>query len=88
MSESGLWSGMDEIRPITCEVGGALVCMVQLLPGAKLRPSLWLLWGCGVDDQILDGLKQDELNKRFIPHYNFPYSVGEVRPMWGRDVVK
>jgi polyribonucleotide nucleotidyltransferase len=38
----------------------------------------------GVDDQILDGLKQDEPAKRFILHYNFPpFSVGEVRPMRG-----
>jgi len=35
------------------------------------------------DEQLLDGLG-DEESKRFMHHYNFPpYSVGEVRPIRG-----
>ena len=77
---------MDEIRPITCEVG-----VLPRVHGSALFTRgetqalvVATLGMMGVDDQILDGLKQDEPNKRFILHYNFPpYSVGEVRPMRG-----
>ncbi|MDR1965958.1 MAG: polyribonucleotide nucleotidyltransferase [Synergistaceae bacterium] len=77
---------MDEIRPITCEVG--------ILPrthgsalftrGETQSLAVTTLGMVGTDDQMLDGLKWDEPAKRFILHYNFPpYSVGEVRPMRG-----
>lgn len=77
---------MNQIRPITCEVdvlprvhGSALFTRGETQ--ALVVATLGMM---GVDDQILDGLKQDEPNKRFILHYNFPpYSVGEVRPMRG-----
>ena len=77
---------MNEIRPITCDVdvlprvhGSALFTR-----GETQALVVGTLGMMGVDDQILDGLKQDEPNKRFILHYNFPpYSVGEVRPMRG-----
>jgi polyribonucleotide nucleotidyltransferase len=39
--------------------------------------------GTGLDEQIIDGLKE-EYKKRFMLHYNFPpFSVGEVRPIRG-----
>ncbi|KPJ62054.1 hypothetical protein AMK68_05395 [candidate division KD3-62 bacterium DG_56] len=80
----------DEIRPITCQVG--------LLPrahgsalftrGQTQVLTVATLGGIG-EEQLLDGLT-DEESKRFMHHYNFPpYSVGEVRPLRGasrRDV--
>ena len=77
---------MDELRAISCETdviprvhGSALFTR-----GETQALVITTLGMMGVDDQILDGLKQDEPAKRFILHYNFPpYSVGEVRPMRG-----
>lgn len=80
----------DEIRPISCQVG--------LLPrahgsalftrGQTQVLSVATLGGVG-EEQLLDGLT-DEESKRFLHHYNFPpYSVGEVRPLRGasrRDI--
>ncbi len=73
---------LDQIRPISCEVG--------LLPrahgsGLFTRGQTQVLTVCtlGVkaDEQMLDDLGEDD-RKRYIHHYNFPaYSVGEVRPM-------
>lgn len=73
--------GLTEIRPITCEVG--------LLPrthgsGLFTRGQTQVLTVCTLgrvsEEQILDGLGEEE-SKRYIHHYNFPsYSVGEVRP--------
>lgn len=75
---------LDEIRPISCEVG--------LLPrthGSALftRGQTQVLTVCTLgakgDMQMLDGLDLEE-SKRFMHHYNFPpYSVGEVRPIRG-----
>ncbi|WCK52848.1 polyribonucleotide nucleotidyltransferase [Aneurinibacillus sp. Ricciae_BoGa-3] len=74
--------GLDEIRPISCEVG--------LLPrthgsGLFTRGQTQVLSICTLgalgDVQILDGLGLEE-SKRFMHHYNFPpYSVGEARPL-------
>ena len=74
--------GLDEIRPITCEVG--------LLPrahgsGLFTRGQTQVLTACALgvksDAQVLDDLG-DEDHKRYIHHYNFPpYSVGETRLM-------
>jgi len=77
---------MDEVRPITCEVnvlprvhGSAIFTR-----GETQSLATTTLGMLGQDDQILDGLKENEPNKRFLLHYNFPpYSVGEVRPMRG-----
>lgn len=73
--------GLAEIRPITCEVG--------LLPrthgsGLFTRGQTQVLTVCTLgrvsEEQILDGLGEED-SKRYIHHYNFPsYSVGEVRP--------
>lgn len=75
---------LDEIRPVTCEVGylprphgSALFTrgQTQVLSVTTL--------GAASEEQILDGLGIEE-SKRYIHHYNFPpYSVGEVRPMRG-----
>ncbi|HHW11739.1 MAG TPA: polyribonucleotide nucleotidyltransferase [Firmicutes bacterium] len=75
---------LDEIRPITCEVG--------ILPrthgsGLFTRGQTQVLsvvtLGRISEEQILDGL-DDEETKRYIHHYNFPpFSVGEVKPVRG-----
>ena len=76
----------DEIRPVTCEVnvlprvhGSALFTRGETQ--ALVVTTLGML---GEDDQLMDGLKLNEPNKRFLLHYNFPpYSVGEIKPMRG-----
>lgn len=75
---------LEQIRPITCEVG--------LLPrthgsGLFTRGETQVLTvttlGPVGDEQILDGLGVEE-SKRYMHHYNFPpYSVGEARPFRG-----
>ncbi|WP_036579339.1 polyribonucleotide nucleotidyltransferase [Paenibacillus darwinianus] len=74
--------GLDEIRPIECDVA--------LLPrthgsglftrGQTQALSICTLGALG-DVQILDGIGLEE-SKRFMHHYNFPpFSVGEARPL-------
>ncbi|MDF2834935.1 MAG: Polyribonucleotide nucleotidyltransferase [Paenibacillus sp.] len=74
--------GLDEIRPIECDV--------SLLPrthgsglftrGQTQALSICTLGAMG-DVQILDGISPEE-TKRFMHHYNFPpFSVGEARPL-------
>ncbi len=75
---------LDEIRPITVDVG--------ILPrthgtGLFTRGQTQVLTvttlGAVGDEQILDGLGIEE-SKRYMHHYNFPpFSVGETRPMRG-----
>ncbi len=75
---------VDEIRPISCEVG--------LLPrvhgsGLFTRGQTQVLTvatlGALGDVQVLDGLGVEE-SKRYMHHYNFPpYSVGETRFLRG-----
>jgi len=75
---------LDEIRPISCEVG--------LLPrthgtGLFTRGETQALTiatlGTPRDEQLLDGLTLTE-SKRYMHHYNFPpYSTGEVQPLRG-----
>ncbi len=75
---------LNEIRPISCEVG--------LLPrthgsGLFTRGQTQVLTiatlGSVGDQQILDNLGVEE-SKRYLHHYSFPpFSTGEVRPMRG-----
>jgi len=76
---------LDEIRPITCEVG--------LLPrahgsaiftrGTTQAMTVATLGSVG-EEQRIEGLEPEESKKRYMHHYNFPsYSVGEVRPLRG-----
>lgn len=76
--------GVDEIRPLSSEVG--------ILPrthgsglftrGQTQALSICTLGAMG-DVQILDGLGLEE-EKRFMHHYNFPlFSVGETGPIRG-----
>lgn len=75
---------LDEIRPITSEVG-----ILPRVHGSGLftRGQTQVLTiatlGALGDVQILDGLTEEE-TKRYMHHYNFPpYSVGETRFMRG-----
>lgn len=75
---------VDEVRPISCEVG-----VLARTHGSALftRGETQILNVCTLgslsDEQILDGLGVEE-SKRYMHHYNFPpYSVGEARPMRG-----
>lgn len=76
--------GPEDIRQVTCEVG--------LLPrthgsalftrGQTQVLSVATLGGTS-EDQMIDGLGEEE-SKTYMHHYNFPpYSVGETRPMRG-----
>ena len=75
---------LDEIRPLSCEVGilprthgSALFTrgQTQVLSVATL--------GMISEEQTLDGIDTQE-SKRYMHHYNFPsYSVGEARPSRG-----
>ena len=75
---------IDEIRPLSCEVGilprvhGSAVFtrgQTQVMTIATL--------GMTTDEQLLDGLDEEE-SKRYIHQYNFPgYSVGEAKPVRG-----
>lgn len=75
---------LDEIRPLSCEVGllprahgSALFTrgQTQVLSVATL--------GMASEEQILDGLDEEE-SKKYIHHYNFPgYSVGEAKASRG-----
>ena len=75
---------LDEIRPLSCEVG--------LLPrvhgsGLFTRGQTQVLsvatLGMVSEEQMLDGIDEEE-SKRYMHHYNFPsYSVGETKPSRG-----
>lgn len=76
--------GMNEIRPLAAETsilprthGSGLFTrgQTQVLSVATLGPIS--------DQQLLDGIDEEE-TKRYMHHYNFPsYSVGETRPSRG-----
>lgn len=75
---------LNEVRPLTCEIdllprvhGSAMFTrgQTQILSITTL--------GSLRDNQLLDGLDEQE-TRRYLHHYNFPpYSVGETRPMRG-----
>lgn len=76
--------GMNQLRPLASEVdllprvhGSGLFTrgQTQVLTIATLGPVS--------DQQMLDGIDEEEF-KRYMHHYNFPsYSVGETRPSRG-----
>ena len=75
---------LDEIRPLSCEVG-----VLPRVHGSGLftRGQTQVLsvatLGMISEQQILDGIDEEE-SKRYIHHYNFPsYSVGETKPSRG-----
>jgi polyribonucleotide nucleotidyltransferase len=73
---------LDELRPISCEVGilprthGS-----ALFSRGETQALAVTTLGTGEDQQIIDGLIE-EYKKPFMLHYNFPpFSVGEVKMM-------
>ena len=76
---------IDQIRPLAAEVdliprvhGSAMFTrgQTQICDVVTLAPLS--------DVQRIDGLDENEVNKRYMHHYNFPsYSVGETKPSRG-----
>jgi polyribonucleotide nucleotidyltransferase len=75
---------VDEIRPITCEVGVLPRTHGSALFTRGETQSLGIVTlGAPMEEQIVDTI-MEEGTKRFILHYNFPpFSVGEVKPLRG-----
>ncbi len=71
--------GLDEIRPITCEVG--LLPRTHgsaLFTRGETQALAITTLGSVFDEQIFDDIEGDR-RERFMLHYNFPpFSVGEV----------
>ncbi|MHB1192421.1 MAG: polyribonucleotide nucleotidyltransferase [Longimicrobiales bacterium] len=83
---------LDEIRPITCEVGvlprphGS-----SLFTRGQTQALGVVTLGTSRDEQRIDSIdSREEVTKSFMLHYNFPpFSVGEARPFRGtsrRDI--
>ncbi|MDX1494211.1 MAG: polyribonucleotide nucleotidyltransferase [Longimicrobiales bacterium] len=78
--------GLDDIRPITCEVGvlprthGS-----ALFTRGQTQALAAVTLGTQRDEQRIDSIdSQEEISKSFMLHYNFPpFSVGEARPYRG-----
>ena len=75
---------LDEIRPLSCEVG-----ILPRVHGSSLftrgQTQVMSIATLGMisEEQILDGIDEQE-SKRYMHQYNFPaYSVGEARPSRG-----
>ena len=75
---------LDEIRPITCEVGVLARCHGSaLFTRGETQALVTTTLGTAMDDQLVDGL-EEEYSKKFMLHYNFPsFSVGETKPNRG-----
>ena len=73
--------GLEEVRPISCEVGlFARTHGSGLFTRGQTQVLTITTLGSIGDEQIIDGL-EPEYTKHYIHHYNFPgYSVGEARP--------
>ena len=76
--------GLDEIRPLSAEVG-----LFERVHGSALfsrgltQVLSMVTLGSSSDVQEIDGLDEEE-QKRYMHHYNMPsYSVGEARPSRG-----
>ena len=76
--------GLDEIRPLSCEVG-----LIPRVHGSAMftrgRTQVMSIATLGMvsEQQMLDGI-DEETEKRYMHQYNFPpYSVGEARTSRG-----
>jgi polyribonucleotide nucleotidyltransferase len=78
--------GLDDIRPITCEVGvlprthGS-----ALFTRGQTQALAVVTLGTSRDEQRIDSIDaREEVTKSFMLHYNFPpFCVGEARPFRG-----
>ncbi|OGB75324.1 polyribonucleotide nucleotidyltransferase [candidate division Kazan bacterium RIFCSPHIGHO2_01_FULL_49_10] len=75
---------LDEVRPITCEVGilprphGS-----ALFTRGETQALTIVTLGSAGDEQMIDTMELDT-TKRYMHHYNFPpYATGEIKPMRG-----
>jgi len=77
--------GIDEVRPISCEVG--ILPRVHgsgLFTRGNTQSLVVATLGTASDEQIIDGLHKGEISKTFMFHYNFlPFSTGETRFLRG-----
>jgi polyribonucleotide nucleotidyltransferase len=75
---------IDEIRPLSCEVG--LLPRVHgsaLFTRGQTQVMSIVTLGMKSEEQMLDGIDEEDA-KRYMHQYNFPsYSVGEARPSRG-----
>lgn len=76
--------GLDEIRPLSAEVGiFTRTHGSALFSRGQTQVLSVVTLGTVAEEQTLDGLDED-VSKRYIHHYNFPpYSVGEARSSRG-----
>lgn len=87
ISEDGIrpdGRSLTQIRPITCEVGKLRrVHGSGIFTRGMTQVMSIVTLGALREEQILDGLTEED-SKRYIHHYNFPpYSVGETGAMRG-----
>ncbi|HSG06873.1 MAG TPA: polyribonucleotide nucleotidyltransferase, partial [Longimicrobiales bacterium] len=78
--------GLDDIRPITCEVGVLPRTHGSALFTRGQTQALGVVTlGTSRDEQRIDSIdSREEVTKSFMLHYNFPpFSVGEARPFRG-----
>lgn len=75
---------LDEIRPISCEVGVLpRVHGSALFTRGETQALVVATLGTAMDEQRVDTL-EEEYSKKFMLHYNFPpFCVGEVKPVYG-----
>ena len=75
---------IDEIRPLSCEVGVLpRVHGSAIFTRAQTQAMSIVTLGMVSEEQMLDGIDEEE-SKRYMHQYNFPaYSVGEARPSRG-----
>jgi len=76
--------GLEEIRPITAEVGWLpRTHGSALFTRGETQAMVTATLGTASDEQTIDDL-MEEYSKKFLLHYNFPpFSVGEVRRIMG-----
>ncbi len=75
---------LEELRPITCEVGvlprthGS-----ALFTRGETQALVTVTLGTVMDEEMVESLEED-YTRKFMVHYNFPpFSVGEVKPIRG-----
>ncbi|MDT8340188.1 MAG: polyribonucleotide nucleotidyltransferase [Longimicrobiales bacterium] len=77
---------LDEIRPITCDVGVLpRVHGTALFTRGQTQALVAATLGTARDEQRIDSIDvREEVTKSFMLHYNFPpFCVGEARPYRG-----
>lgn len=80
--------GIDEIRPLFAQAGGISSVLhgsgIFYRGGTHIFSALTL--GGPNDAQLIDGMEESGIAKRFMHHYNFPpYSTGETGRMGGTN---